>query len=166
MSYLIRALAFAALAFGVIQLFPVDLSGPPDSGPLVIEDPAIAAIVDRACSDCHTNQTDWPWYAHIAPASWLTARHVREGREELNFSTWGELAVRRQFSKLGEVIEYVENGEMPLPSYTWAHPEARLGEADRQALIDWATELRNELRSAERTQRGEGEEDRTRPPDP
>ena len=165
MSYLTRVLAFAALAFGVIQLFPVDLSGPPDSAPLVIEDPAIAAMVDRACSDCHTNQTDWPWYARVAPASWLTARHVREGREELNFSTWGDLAVRRQYSKLGEVIEHVESGEMPLPSYTWAHPKARLSEAERVALIDWAEELRNELRSAERTRRGESEEDRTQPPD-
>lgn len=163
MSYLIRAAVFATLAFAVIQLFPVDLSGPPDSGPLVIDDPEVASLVDRACSDCHTNSTDWPWYARVAPGSWVTARHVREGREELNFSTWGELALRRQFAKLGEVIDHVESGEMPLRSYTWGHPEARLTDQERQTLVDWAAELRTELRSAGRAQRG----DTKRPqPDP
>lgn len=164
MAYLGRTLAFAVLAFGVLQLFPVDTSVPPDSDPLVIQDAQIASIVDRACSDCHTNNTRWPWYARVAPASWLLARHVREGREELNLSAWGELAIRRQYSKLGEVIEYVESGEMPLRSYTWGHPEARLTDADRQALVEWAGALREELRSAERKRRAEGDRDRTHDP--
>ena len=155
MRELVRTLGFALLAFGVLQLFPVDVPAPPDSEPLVIQDARIASLVDRACADCHSNHPDWPWYAQVAPASWLTSRHVREGREELNFSTWGELAVRRQFSKLGEVVDYVESGEMPLRSYTWGHPEARLTAGERQAIIDWAQGLRNELRSASRG--GEGE---------
>jgi hypothetical protein len=162
-SYLIRATGFAVLAFVVIQLFPVDLSGPPDSGPLVIQDPQVASLVERACSDCHTNGTDWPWYARVAPGSWVTARHVREGREELNFSTWGDLGVRRQFSKLGEVIDHVESGEMPLRSYTWGHAEARLTDQERQTLVDWAAELRAELRSAGRGRRGEGDRSETDP---
>ena len=147
-DYPLRTLGFGLLALGVLQLFPVDVSAPPDSGPLVIEDAQVAAIVDRACADCHTNHPDWPWYAGVAPASWLLARHVREAREELNFSTWGDLAVRRRFSKLGEVIDNVESGDMPLPSYTWGHPDARLSEEDRQALVNWAHEMRSQLRTA------------------
>ena len=154
-----RTLVFAVLAFAVLQLFPVDVAAPPDSDPLVIENAEVAEVVGRACVDCHTNHPDWPWYAQVAPASWITAGHVREGRSKLNFATWGELAVRRQYSKLGQVVDHVESREMPLRSYTWGHPEARLTAEERQTLVEWAESLRVELRAASQRSRGGDEEE-------
>jgi hypothetical protein len=143
-----KMLAFSGLALVVLQAFPVDRTAPPDGGPLVIHDAAAADIVDRACADCHTNDTEWPWYSRVAPMSWWIANHVREGRSELNLSTWMEMDLRRQFGKLGEVIDYVESGEMPLPSYTWAHPESRLTADERESLVRWAKDTRSRLRLA------------------
>ncbi|HSG49911.1 MAG TPA: heme-binding domain-containing protein, partial [Longimicrobiales bacterium] len=112
-----KALSFGGLALVVMQVFPVDRTNPPEDGPLVIHDPVVADIVERACSDCHTHNTDWPWYSRVAPASWWLAGHVAEGREHLNLSVWTGQETSTQDHKLEEVVEYVEEGEMPLRSY-------------------------------------------------
>lgn len=158
MREMLRLIGFVAGPLLLLQFFPVNDAGPPDSGPLVIDDAEVAAIVGKACVDCHTNHPDWPWYSQIAPVSWIMARHVREGREKLNLSTWGELPLRRQFSKLGLMADHVESGEMPLPSYTWGHPDARLTQEEREKPIEWAQSRRGELRAASRQNRG-GEDD-------
>jgi hypothetical protein len=105
----------------------------------------VSSLLESACYDCHSNETAWPWYAHVAPTSWFVVRHVDEGRRHLNFSLWGAYPRSRADHKLEEVIEYVENGEMPLSSYTRMHPEARISDADRQAIIAWAGALRAEI---------------------
>jgi hypothetical protein len=84
----------------------------------------------RACGDCHSNETTWPWYSNVAPVSWLVQRDVDEGRDKLNFSEW----VRRQ--KVDEVAEAVQEGEMPPWYYGVIHPGARLSDAERTALIE------------------------------
>jgi hypothetical protein len=88
------------------------------------------AILRRACFDCHSNETVWPWYAYVAPVSWLVASDVEEGREELNFSQWDAYNADRQAHKIKECGEEVAEGEMPLWFYVPAHPEARLSQAD------------------------------------
>ncbi len=143
-----KVLGFAALALVVMQLLPVDRGNPPEEGPLVIEDVQIADIVDRACADCHSHSTEWPWYSRVAPLSWWLVAHVEEGREHLNLSTWGTLTPDRQDHKLEEVVEYVEDGEMPLKSYQLGHPEARITDEERQLLIDWANRLRGDVEGA------------------
>jgi hypothetical protein len=143
-----QVLGFAALALVVMQVLPVDRADPPVNGPMEIGDPVVAEIMERACVDCHTNHTTWPWYSKVAPVSWWIAHHIEEGREHLNFSEWGALAPDRQDHKLEEVVEYVENGEMPLPSYTWMHAGARLTDEERQALIDWANARREALEAS------------------
>jgi hypothetical protein len=105
----------------------------------------MADIVERACADCHTHDTVWPWYSRVAPVSWWVVDHVEEGREHLNFSTWGTQDSDRQDHKLEELVEYVENREMPLRSYMARHPEARITDEERQKLVDWADSLRAEL---------------------
>lgn len=140
-----QILVFTALALIVMQVLPVDRSDPPDDGPMEIGDPVVAEIVERACVDCHTNHTTWPWYSKIAPVSWWIADHVEEGREHLNLSEWGALDASGQDHKLEELAEYVENREMPLPSYTWLHGEARLTDEERRALVDWANAGREAL---------------------
>jgi hypothetical protein len=91
--------------------------------------PATRVLAERACFDCHSNQTRWPWYSHVAPMSWLVQNHVDEGRRVLNFSEWN-----RGNSEAGEAAETVREGEMPPRSYVLLHPEARLTDAEREQL--------------------------------
>jgi hypothetical protein len=98
----------------------------------------VRAVLERACWDCHSNQTRWPWYAHLAPVSWLVAHDVDEGRDELNFSTWDAYPAKKRAKKLEELIEVIEEDEMPLWYYVLLHPDARLAPPDRERLIGWA----------------------------
>lgn len=136
-----RWLRFAGIGLAVllvgIQLVPVDRSNPPVQG--VVPAPApVLAVLERACYDCHSNQTRWPWYAYVAPVSWLVADDVHEGRHELNFTEWNKASARRRARVAGKVWDEVQEGKMPLPSYVRVHPAARLTEADRAALRGWA----------------------------
>lgn len=99
----------------------------------------VMTILKNACYDCHSFETKYPWYARIAPVSWWLADHVQEGREHLNFSTFGQLAAGDRAETLGEAAEEVQEGEMPLSSYTWLglHPEANLSDAQRNTLVQW-----------------------------
>ena len=87
----------------------------------------------RACGDCHSNQTTWPWYSWVAPASWLVQHHVDEAREHLDFAEFDR--PQRDADEAAEAAEEVEEGEMPLPNYLWLHPEARLDDQERGDLI-------------------------------
>jgi hypothetical protein len=120
-----------------IQFVPVERGNPP----VEAEVPAPANIrttLRRACYDCHSNETVWPWYSRVAPFSWLVAGHVRSGREELNFSTWNRVATRQQVKKLKESWEEVAEGEMPPWFYLGVHRDAALSAGDRTALRNWA----------------------------
>lgn len=140
-----KLLVLAVVVFLGMQMVPVDRSAPDDHEPLSIGDVAVADLMERACVDCHTNHTTWPWYSRVAPVSWLVVDHVQEGRSELNLSRWGDLDARRRDHKLEELIELVEDGEMPLSSYTWGHPDARLTDAERETLVQWARSVRNQM---------------------
>ena len=103
--------------------------------------PEIANILTTSCYDCHSNQTKYPWYAQIAPGSWFMKKHINEGREHLNFSTWTDYTADKQISKKEKIVEEVEESEMPLTSYTLIHSDAKLTDASRLALIDWFKQL-------------------------
>jgi len=96
----------------------------------------VKEILKANCYDCHSNQTVYPWYAEIAPVSFWMADHVNEGKYELNFSEWSSFSTKRKDHKLEELVEEVEEGEMPLDSYTWIH--GKLSEKDQKNLLDWA----------------------------
>ncbi len=128
-------LALVVLAFLAIQFVPVDRSNPPVKAAFAAP-PEVQPILERSCYDCHSNQTRWPWYSRVAPVSWMVTRHVREGREHLNFSEWEAGAEAGEVAK--EAWKEVEAGKMPLPSYLLSHPSARLSQADRDALKNWA----------------------------
>lgn len=124
--------------FVAIQFVPVRAtSNPPVTGD-VPAPPAAKAILRRACYDCHSNETRWPWYSRIAPVSWLVVRDVREGRNELNFSNWDQYSTRQQVKKLKESWEAVAEGEMPPWFYLPVH--RRLTTEDRAVLRRWAIE--------------------------
>jgi mono/diheme cytochrome c family protein len=131
-----RRLKIALIAFGVLlivaQLVPY---GRNHTNPPVVAEPQwdrseTRDLFFRACKDCHSNETDWPWYSNVAPASWLVYRDVMHGRSEFNVSRWG---TGKQ--EADEAAEKVREGEMPLKIYLPTHPEARLGDSEKADLI-------------------------------
>lgn len=125
------------IVFLGIQVVPVDRSNPPVES----EVPASQEVRDvlrRACYDCHSNETHWPWYSYIAPVSWLVANDVHEGRRKMNYSTWNQLPEKKQAKRRHESWEEVQEGEMPLWFYLPLHPEAKLSDADKSLLKQWS----------------------------
>ena len=110
----------------------------------------VASVLKRGCGDCHSNETVWPWYSDVAPVSWFVIDHVNHGRRHLNFSDWTRYDHREADELLGDIAKTVRAGAMPLSSYTLLHPEARLSNADRNMIIDWALAERNRLADGRR----------------
>lgn len=105
----------------------------------------VQTVLDKACNDCHSNNTRYPWYSNIQPVAWWLANHVKEGKGELNFSEFTSYSPKKQARKLEETIEMVKEGEMPLNSYTWTHKDAVLTNEEKLALSSWADELRKSI---------------------
>jgi hypothetical protein len=101
--------------------------------------PLVSAIIERSCSDCHSNKTRWPWYSNVAPVSWLVADDVNEGRQNLNFSEWGRYTKRDTDGLLKQICQEVKAGAMPLSIYTPLHPGSKLSDEDKGILCDWAS---------------------------
>jgi hypothetical protein len=106
----------------------------------------VAAILKTSCYDCHSNHTSYPWYANIQPISKWLGDHVNEGKGELNFSEFGIYSLRRQYHKLEEIAEQVEENEMPLSSYTLIHGDASLNETQKKTLSSWVKSLRDSFK--------------------
>lgn len=100
----------------------------------------VQAILSKNCYDCHSNKTSYPWYSNVAPVSFWLDHHVEEGNEHFNLSNWANYSVKERDHKLDELIEEVEEGEMPLQSYTILH--GALNDNDKEALIHWAKQAR------------------------
>jgi hypothetical protein len=105
----------------------------------------VQSVLKVACYDCHSNNTNYPWYSRIQPLGWLLARHIRKGKAELNFSEFGSYSLRRQISKLNGIANSIKDGTMPLSSYTMTHKDARLSKEDKALLNDWATRTKDSL---------------------
>lgn len=135
---ILRGVVFGCLGvFAAIQFVPADLTNPPTESEIETTS-EVKKILTRACYDCHSNETHWPWYSHIAPASWLIEHDVKEGRAELNFSTWNRYSEEKRAEKLHEMCEEVEEREMPLWFYVTLHSDARLTADDIKTLRRWA----------------------------
>lgn len=138
---------FLLVALVIAQFIKIDKNNPPVEKELdflsISNPPAdIKAMVQNACYDCHSHETAYPWYTDVAPVSFWVKGHINGGREHLNFSEWGSLSGERKARKLDECIEFTEKKWMPLKSYTWGHPEAKLTQEDRQKLVDWFASLK------------------------
>jgi hypothetical protein len=112
--------------------------GPNDITKAVEVSADVKNILGKACNDCHSDHTEYPWYTNIQPVGWWMAHHVDEGMHELNFSQFNTYKLRRKLHKLEEVAEQVKEGEMPMDSYTWTHSDAKLTDAEKEILINWA----------------------------
>jgi mono/diheme cytochrome c family protein len=139
------------LVFLMLQLVPMSKQNSPITQD-VAAPPQVEAILRRACYDCHSYETRWPWYAHIAPVSWLVVRDVKRGRNHLNFSAWDKYSDDPEtvIRKLRNIDRVMHNGTMPLWYYLPEHAPARLSDADRQVIEDWV------MQSVESEEKREG----------
>jgi hypothetical protein len=132
-----NTLVAAAIAFVAIQVYPAQRDNPQVEADL--EAPAdVKTILRRSCYDCHSNETHWPWYAYVAPVSWLVAGDVHDGRRQLNFSQWGQYSAKKRRTKAETIVDQVSEGDMPLPKYVRMHSEAKVGPAEIEILKTWA----------------------------
>ena len=132
-AFIIIAVLFLA------QAIRIDRSNQPVRADLSA-DPAIHSVLRRACYNCHSNETSWPWYSGVAPVSWLVGSDVEEGRQHVNFSEWGNYDQGTQSHKLRGIAEELQKGDMPPWYYTIVHTESRLSTAERDQIVNWALE--------------------------
>jgi len=142
------------ISFATIQLKRPYRTNPPINLSYTLEahakvTPEIEAILSRACADCHSDQTRWPWYSNVAPVSWVVSGHVNDGRRSLNLSEWEKPdAGKRRISasdRLQQMCTMAQMGMMPLDSYTMFHNDAKLSDQDIQTLCDWTDRERERL---------------------
>jgi Haem-binding domain len=136
-KWIVRAGVVFAAAVAAIQFVPVDRVNPPVESDIAAPD-EVKKILRRSCYDCHSNETRWPWYARVAPVSWLIASDVSEGRREVNFSVWRQFTGARRVRKFKEIVEQVEGNKMPQWYYVLFHPDAKLEARDKEILLNWA----------------------------
>jgi len=101
----------------------------------------VNTVLEKACNDCHSNNTAYPWYTNIQPVGFWMDDHVKDGKDELNLSEFLTYSPKKARHKMEEVVDMVKEGEMPLDSYTWIHTEAKLTQEEKAALTDWASAL-------------------------
>ena len=137
----------AVAVFIALQAIPVDRSNPPvDPARTIFASEALPAKVEmvlrRSCQDCHSNQTQWPWYSYVAPMSWIVAHDVHAARRQMNFSQWSGYSEKQREQRLNGICEQVVNGDMPEGKYALIHRRARVSEDERAAICQWVERSR------------------------
>ena len=105
----------------------------------------IGKLLLVSCYDCHSNNTEYPWYNRVQPVAWFLEDHIKEGKEELNFSEWSEYSNRRKNSKLKSIVSQIRDDEMPLFSYTLVHRDAVLSQSEKEIVIDYMNQIKDDL---------------------
>jgi Haem-binding domain len=150
--YLKRGAQFLAIGFVAIQFIrPAKnigiVQGPNHISSTYPMPHSVNLIVQKACNDCHSNNTFYPWYSNIQPIGWWLANHVNEGKQELNFSEFATYRIRKQYRKLEEIDTEVQDNKMPMKSYTITHGNAKLTSAEKVTLSTWANALRDSIKA-------------------
>ena len=144
-----KILLLLLAAFLVIQAFrPAKNNSADKSKDIALSYPvpdSVAVILDKACNDCHSNNTRYPIYAEIQPVAWWLNDHIQDGKKHFNLNEFGGYRIAKQYHKLEECIEQVKEGEMPLESYTWMHSEAKLTDVQKKLLTDWSAAMMDTL---------------------
>ena len=107
----------------------------------------VQQILKKACNDCHSNNTRYPWYSNVQPVDWWLTNHIKEGKRGLNFDEYTNRRLRYQYGKMDDIIDLVKKGEMPLNSYTWIHKDAILADAEKTTLVNWAQGVMDTLKA-------------------
>jgi len=97
----------------------------------------VQSVLRNSCYDCHSNSTHYPFYSYIQPLSYYLEKHIKKGKEELNFNEWGSYSRRKQTNKLESIVNQIQQKKMPLTSYTYLHPEAKLSEKQLEEIVHW-----------------------------
>ena len=105
----------------------------------------ILDVFKNSCYDCHSNDTRYPWYINIQPMGWIMADHIKTGKANLNFSEFGTYSKRKQANKLRSLAETINDGSMPISSYTIMHTDAKLSEENKKLITDWVAKTRDSL---------------------
>ena len=147
---LIGSVAAAVIALGGSLIHPFGTTETLGNHATVLRDaqidPETLALFERACQNCHSERTEWPWYSHVAPMSWLIARDVQQARSHMNLSRWQEYSTDERLGLLSEIGSAVRNREMPKQRYLLLHPEARLTDRERVQIYEWTRTERKSLR--------------------
>lgn len=130
------AIGIAIGLIAIIQLVPISRTNPPVEDEIPVSE-AVRDVLRQSCYDCHSNETHWPWYARVAPASWLVASDVHEARHDMNFSTWNLYDEEERADHLDEIWEHVDDKEMPPWTYLLMHRDARLTPEDIAVIRAW-----------------------------
>ncbi len=146
-----KILLLLFIVFAVMQLIQIDVSIPDDADTKTDfltkyappED--IKLLVKNGCYDCHSYETKYKWYMHVAPVSWLTKGHVEDGRKHLNFSDWDSYDLRKKIHKLEECYEEIEHYKMPIQGYVNMHDEANFTEEEREKLMTWFKDMEGSI---------------------
>jgi len=144
------ALLFAAAL--LIQLARPERTNPPTYESRTLSatshvTPGAKAVLERACRDCHSNDTRWPWYANLAPVSWFVIDHVNSGRRHFTYSDWSQYDGDKKRRILKDICDLTRKKDMPMSSYLWMHDDARVSEADTAALCAWTDAARQEIQA-------------------
>ena len=107
----------------------------------------VEAIVRTSCYDCHSNNTNYPWYSNVQPVGFFMEHHIKEAKEDLNFSEWGNYSKRKQENKLDRIVKQIKSDEMPLASYTLIHKNARLTTVQKKEVMDWISKIKDSISS-------------------
>lgn len=147
-----RALLILAVALVAAQFVPIRRDNPSSDPAKALYvshsmPPEMHALFDHSCRDCHSNDTTWPWYSHVAPVSWMVASDVHDGRKHFNISEWGTYPEEKKVRKLGEICEQVKTEEMPDAKYTLIHRSAQLNAQQRAMVCDWVDAARKPMQT-------------------
>jgi Haem-binding domain len=107
----------------------------------------VKTILAKACNDCHSNNTRYPWYTNFQPVHWWLNKHIKNGKKEINFDEYTGKSLRYQYHKMEEVIDEVKEGKMPLNSYTWTHKDARLTDEEKGKITKWAQAVMDTMKA-------------------
>jgi hypothetical protein len=137
-----KIILIAIAVFITIQFIPSGKKNPPIDQSKefvnILNPPEhIRQILENSCYDCHSHETEYPWYSYVAPASWIIKEHVNNGRRHLNFSVWSDYKESKKDVKLEECIEMIRTGEMPMQGYVLFHQNAEIDPSQKEELIEW-----------------------------
>jgi len=144
-SGLVLLIVFVVVQFVPTSLNQSDVIPPTDIMKTYDVPKQVEAIFKTSCYDCHSNNTNYPWYNKVQPMAWLLEDHINKGKEELDFSDFGSYSKRRQKSKLKSIRSQIEDDEMPLSSYTLIHRDAKLSESDKVMVVEWVNKIIDSL---------------------
>jgi hypothetical protein len=142
---IILVIAFVALQFVPVKMPENKAAGKDDLISIGEIPESVSSILKTSCYDCHSSQTTYPWYSKVAPASWLLAKDVRDGRDDLNFSEWGTYNKRHQIGSLRKIKEEVTSGDMPLKNYLIIHRYAKLSPEQKSDLVKWTEDATQKI---------------------